>query len=124
MRYLITGGGTGGHIYPALAIADAIKKNDPDCKMLYVGVKGKTEENILKDKVYIEKFEIKFIHSSGLPRRFISDKSLKFLFSIIIGIFQGVGILIRFKPDIIIGTGGKYLTKIKCFILGKSVRRI
>lgn len=106
MKYLITGGGTGGHIYPALAIADAIRKNDPDCKMLYVGVKGKAEENILKDKVNIEKFEIKFIHSSGLPRRFISVKFLKFLFSIKIGIFQGVGILIRFKPDIIIGTGG------------------
>ncbi len=106
MRYLITGGGTGGHIYPALAIAESIKKNDPNCDILYVGVKGKAEENILKDKVYIEIFEIKFIHSSGLPRRFISVKFMKFLFSIIVGIFQGVGILIRFKPDIIIGTGG------------------
>jgi len=106
MKYLITGGGTGGHIYPALAIADAIKKNDPDCKMLYVGVKGKAEENILKDTTNIERFEIKFIHSSGLPRKFISAKFLKFLFSIIIGILQGVGILVTFKPDVIIGTGG------------------
>lgn len=106
MRYLITGGGTGGHIYPALAIADAIRKNDSDSVILYIGVKGKTDEDILKDRIEANKFDVKFVRSSGYPRRFFTFEIFKFIFNLKIGIFNSFIILLKFNPDIIIGTGG------------------
>jgi UDP-N-acetylglucosamine--N-acetylmuramyl-(pentapeptide) pyrophosphoryl-undecaprenol N-acetylglucosamine transferase len=106
MKYLITGGGTGGHIYPALAIVEAIRRNDPDSVILYVGVRGKVDEEILKDKVEAKKFDIKFVRSSGFPRRIFSFKVFKFIFNLKIGISKSFFILLKFNPDIIIGTGG------------------
>ena len=75
MKYMITGGGSGGHIYPALAAAAEIKRNDPDSKILYVGVKSKVD--LIKNKTTT--FDIKFIRSSGLPRNPFTYAFIRFL---------------------------------------------
>ncbi|NMB26736.1 MAG: undecaprenyldiphospho-muramoylpentapeptide beta-N-acetylglucosaminyltransferase, partial [Tissierellia bacterium] len=65
MRYLITGGGTGGHIYPALAIATEIKNRHKDAEILYVG----TKEGLESELVPKEGFDFKTIRVKGMPRR-------------------------------------------------------
>lgn len=101
MKYLISGGGTGGHIYPALAIANEIKKIDKSADILYVGTKTGLESEL------VPKAEINFktIRVKGMPRKinkefFISIKEL------LLGINDARHILNEFKPDIVIGTGG------------------
>ncbi len=106
MKYLIAGGGTGGHIYPAMSIADVIMKNDRSSSIIYVGVKGKSEKDILNNLIQTTRFRIKLIRSSGLPRNLFSVKFLKFIVNLKIGIAQCFSIFISFRPDIIIGTGG------------------
>ena len=106
MKYFITGGGTGGHIYPALAIADVIIKNDPDCHILFVGTKRKADEQILKDKVIEGRLDVTFIRSSGFPRGIHPLKMLSFLWNISPGIFRCIGLIRKYKPDVIVGTGG------------------
>ena len=106
MKYFITGGGTGGHIYPALAIADAIIKKDPDCFIIFVGTERKADRQILKDKVIEGKLDVTFIRSSGFPRGIHPLKMLSFLWNVSLGIFRCIGLLWKYKPDVIIGTGG------------------
>lgn len=65
MKYLITGGGTGGHIYPALAIAKEIKSKDKNADILYVG----TEKGLEAELVPKEGLEFKFIRVKGMPRK-------------------------------------------------------
>lgn len=101
MKYLITGGGTGGHIYPALSIADEIKKNDEKSEILYVGTENSLESELAPKSGY----NFESIRVKGLPRKinkqfFISIKEL------ILGINDSRKIINKFKPDIVIGTGG------------------
>ena len=58
MKVILTGGGTGGHLFPAIAIADSIKKFNPDTKILFVGAEGKIEERLVPENNY-EKLSIK-----------------------------------------------------------------
>ncbi len=100
MRFIITGGGTGGHVYPAIAVARGIIERWPDSKILYIGTKGRTEEKA----VPAAGFEIQFIQAAGLytdPVRFAS-----FLFCNAVGTLQSLRILSKFKPDGVIGSGG------------------
>lgn len=101
MRYLISGGGTGGHIYPALAIADEIKKRDKNAEILYVG----TEEGLEAELVPKAGFKFETVRVEGLPRKINKDFfiSLKELIS---GLGKSRKIIKQFKPDIVIGTGG------------------
>ncbi|MBN1968041.1 MAG: glycosyltransferase [Candidatus Delongbacteria bacterium] len=102
MKYILTGGGSGGHVYPALAIAEKIKKENPNSEFLYVGCKNKIESTIVPGKGY--KFQ--GVNAIGMPP---NKKSIKFLYFITIlfwGILKSSFIVYKYKPDMIIATGG------------------
>ncbi len=101
MKYIITGGGTGGHIYPALSIADEIKKSDKDAEILYVGTKEGLEAQIVPKTGYL----FKTIRVKGLPRR-INKQSFDALITLLKGLKDAKKILKEFRPDYVIGTGG------------------
>lgn len=101
MRYLVTGGGTGGHIYPALAIIMEIKKRDANAEILYVGTKKGMESEIVPR----EGIDFKAIRVNYLPRNFSKDSFIA-LKELIHGIFDSKKILKEYKPDIVIATGG------------------
>lgn len=101
LRVIISGGGTGGHIFPAIAIADTIKKRYPDAKILFVGA----EERMEMEKVPAAGYDIKGIEISGINR-----KNLFSAFSVIWKFWKSLRkaneIIKEFKPDIAIGVGG------------------
>ena len=100
MRVLLTGGGSGGHVNPAIAIADTIKKNQPDAEILFVGVEG-GKESVLVPK---SNYELKYIESQGI-RRSLSPKNIKALYLAVTSPRSSATreILDTFKPDIVIG---------------------
>lgn len=98
---LISGGGTGGHIYPALAIANEIKVRYPDANFLFVGAKDRME----MEKVPQAGYEIKGLWISGIQRKLTVD-NLSFPFKLISSLWKANKIIKQFKPDIAIGTGG------------------
>lgn len=101
MRCIITGGGTGGHIYPALSIANGIKKEFDNPEVLYIGTKSGLEADVVPRAGY----PIQFVHSEGLSRK-LSVKTLKTLAKTFLGVGQAIYIIQKFKPDVVIGTGG------------------
>ncbi|MBU5426794.1 undecaprenyldiphospho-muramoylpentapeptide beta-N-acetylglucosaminyltransferase [Tissierella pigra] len=101
MKYLITGGGTGGHIYPALSIANEIRDKDKTANILYVG----TEKGLESELVPKEGFPFKTIRVKGMPRR-INKESFIALKELLHGINDAKKIINDFKPDVVIGTGG------------------
>jgi len=101
MKYLITGGGTGGHIYPALAIAWEIKNRYKDAQILYVG----TERGLESELVPKEGFEFRTIRVQGMPRKLNID-TLKAIRQMLLGIKDAKRVINEFKPDVVIGTGG------------------
>jgi len=105
----LTGGGTGGHVYPALAIKEIIEKDYPDAEFLYVGVKGKAEEYILNSLEDAARIPLKFIKASGLPRSVSPGKLLFFLKELIQGYIESRRIIAQFDPHLVIATGG-YVT--------------
>ena len=101
LRVIISGGGTGGHIFPALAIAKAIEKKVPDVKFLFVGAKGRME----MEKIPIAGYDIVGLWISGFQRRkFI--KNLLFPIKVLYSIYKANIIIKDFKPHLAIGTGG------------------
>lgn len=98
---LISGGGTGGHIYPAIAIANEIKLRFPDANFLFVGAKDKME----MEKVPQAGYEIRGLWISGIQRKQIA-KNFGFPFKMIDSLWRARRIIRQFKPDIAIGTGG------------------
>lgn len=101
-KYLLTGGGTGGHVYPAIAIADELKRREADTEFLYVGVQGKAEEKIVPARGY----PIAFVTSRGWPGAKLRPAFLMFALSLAWGIFRSIRIIREFKPDVILATGG------------------
>lgn len=101
MKYIISGGGTGGHIYPALAIFDELKKRDPEGEFLYVG----TRDGLEKELAYRAGYDYASVRVRGLPRS-ISIESLKTGIELIKGLIDANKILKEFEPDVVIGTGG------------------
>ena len=101
MKVIMTGGGTGGHIYPAIAIADEIKSRYPDAEIIFVG----TERGMEKDIVPKAGYPIKFITVSGLNRK-NPIKLIKTLKDLNHGLHEAKQIIKEFKPDLVIGTGG------------------
>lgn len=99
MRILITGGGTGGHIYPALAIAHRLRKENH--QILFVGA----EEALDREIITREGFGFRSIPVLPLERRF-SFSILKFGIKFIMGFFQSFPVLLDFRPHLIVGTGG------------------
>lgn len=101
MRVLITGGGTGGHINPALAIAQKVRSADSSNKVLYVGTKNGLESDLVPK----EGFKFKGVTARYLRRK-ISFENVKTLFASLKGVIEAGKIIKEFKPDIVIGTGG------------------
>lgn len=101
MRVIVSGGGTGGHIYPAIAMCQKLEKEIEDIEILYVGIKGKPEERIVKKYGY----QFRPIEAMGLPRK-ISKRLFKSLITNYKGFKEAKKIIKDFKPDLVIGTGG------------------
>lgn len=100
-RVIISGGGTGGHIYPAVAIANEIKARFPDAEILFVGAKGRME----MQKVPVAGYKIEGLWISGIQRK-LSIDNLSFPLKVILSYFKAKKIIKNFKPDIAIGVGG------------------
>ena len=101
MRLLITGGGTGGHVYPALAIARGFMEKYPQGKVLYVG----TEKGLEADIVPKAGLEFKTVTVQALPRK-LSWETVAFGGSFLRGLGQARAILKQFRPNLVVGTGG------------------
>ena len=99
---LLTGGGTGGHVNPALAIAEGIKKRQPNTRFLYVGVRGKAEAIIVERAGY----RLYFVPAVGYPGLRPSWRLLRFVFCLLMGTAKSLGILFQFTPSLIVATGG------------------
>ncbi len=101
MRVLLTGGGTAGHINPAIAIANYIKQQEPDSEFLFVG----TEYGLEKDLVPRCGYNIEFINVMGLKRS-LSIENVKVFINYMKSIKKSGEIVKEFRPDVVIGTGG------------------
>ena len=105
MRIIISGGGTGGHIFPALAIANAIKARHPEAEILFVGAKGRME----MEKVPAAGYTIKGLPIAGLQRQITLHNILLNLllpFKVLASRCKVRSILRSFKPDVVVGVGG------------------
>ena len=101
IRILLSGGGTGGHIFPAIAIADEIKKRFPDAEFLFIGANGKME----MEKVPQAGYKIEGIDIAGIDRgNMLSNLGLPF--KILKSLSKSKGIIKNFAPDFAVGTGG------------------
>lgn len=103
MRYIVSAGGTGGHIFPALSIINKIKKKDKDAKFLYIGTTDRMEKDIVPN-LDIEYIGIKM---NGLSKDI--KKIMSFSVNTVTGINKCKKIMKKFKPDVVIGVGG-YIT--------------
>ncbi|MDO6676415.1 undecaprenyldiphospho-muramoylpentapeptide beta-N-acetylglucosaminyltransferase [Tenacibaculum sp. 1_MG-2023] len=101
INIIISGGGTGGHIYPAIAIANEIKVRYPEANILFVGAKDKME----MEKVPQAGYEIKGLWISGIQRK-LTLKNLMFPFKLVSSLWKAYLIIRKFKPDVAVGTGG------------------
>ena len=101
MNIIVSGGGTGGHIYPAISLIEELKKRDENNKILYVG----TEKGLESSTVPKLGIDFKTIHVRGIPRK-INANSFKALKELFKGLKEANKILKDFKPDLVIGTGG------------------
>jgi UDP-N-acetylglucosamine--N-acetylmuramyl-(pentapeptide) pyrophosphoryl-undecaprenol N-acetylglucosamine transferase len=100
-KVIISGGGTGGHIFPALAIAQALQAIDPTIELLFVGAKGKIEETKVPEAGY----KIKLIDIRGFQRK-LSFENIVNVFRLFKSIIRCRKIIRRFKPDAVVGVGG------------------
>lgn len=101
MRVLMTGGGTGGHVNPALAIANTIKMNDPEAVIEYVGTKKGIENKLVPKAGY----KLHHVEVQGLRRSF-SPANLKAAYLAVTSPRKAKAIIEEFKPDLVVGTGG------------------
>ncbi|MYK40609.1 MAG: hypothetical protein F4049_10370 [Gemmatimonadetes bacterium] len=102
MKYLLTGGGTGGHVYPALAIANEIRQTRVDAEFLYVGHRDRLDAWVVPEQGY----RIRFVRARSFPRTRSLVPLLRFAIALGLGVVQGALILLRYRPQIIISTGG------------------
>ena len=101
-RVILTGGGTGGHVNPALAIAEAIEQKKPNTQFLYVGLRGKAESIIVTRAGY----PIRYVWARGFPGFRPSLDLVRFVFALLVGIMQSFFYIAIFRPGTIVGTGG------------------
>lgn len=100
-KFIISGGGTGGHIYPAIAIANELKMNFPDAQFLFVGANDKME----MQKVPQAGYSIKGLWISGIQRKLTLDNAF-FPLKLVSSLYESYKIIKNFKPHVVIGTGG------------------
>ncbi len=101
INILLSGGGTGGHIYPAIAIANELKQRYPHAKILFVGAKDRME----MEKIPEAGYQIKGLWISGIQRS-LTLKNLSFPFKLMSSLWNARKIVKQFNPDVVIGTGG------------------
>lgn len=101
LKFILSGGGTGGHIYPAVAIADELKKRHPDAEFLFVGAEDRME----MQKVPEAGYRIEGLWIAGLQRKLTMD-NLLFPVKLFSALTKSRKIIRNFKPDVVIGTGG------------------
>ncbi|MDO4726925.1 MAG: undecaprenyldiphospho-muramoylpentapeptide beta-N-acetylglucosaminyltransferase [Porphyromonadaceae bacterium] len=101
MKFLISGGGTGGHIFPAISIANALREVEPNCEILFVGANGRMEMERIPDAGY----NIVGLDIQGLERKKIC-KNFKVVFNFIKSYIKAKSIVHNFAPDVAIGVGG------------------
>jgi len=101
LKFILSGGGTGGHIYPAVAIANELKSRFPDAEFLFVGAKDKME----MQKVPQAGYKIEGLWIAGLQRKLTLQNAM-FPFKLIDSLWKSRKIIKQFKPDVVIGTGG------------------
>lgn len=101
MRLIVSGGGTGGHIYPALSIIKEVKKHEPDSEVLYIGTKKGLENKLVpRENIPFETIEI-----SGFKRSLSLD-NVKTVMRFFSGVQKAKKIIHAFQPDVVVGTGG------------------
>ena len=100
-KIIVSGGGTGGHIFPAIAIANAIKAKYPNTEILFVGAEGKME----MEKVPAAGYKIIGLPIMGLQRR-LTFQNLKFPFKLLASMFKAKKIINDFQPHVVVGVGG------------------
>jgi len=100
-KFILSGGGTGGHIYPAIAIANELKLRFPTAEILFVGAKDKME----MQKVPQAGYAIKGLWIAGLQRKLTLQNAM-FPFKLLNSLWESRKIIKEFKPDVVIGTGG------------------
>lgn len=103
-KYIFTGGGTGGHLFPLIAVAEKLLEIEPDADLLFIGNSGKIESRVLPSLGY----NFKSLNLSGLPRR-ISAGALLFPFKFLFAFVKALCLCIKFRPDVTIGSGA-YVT--------------
>lgn len=101
IRVLLAAGGTGGHVYPAIAIADAVKSLSSESDVLFVGTRDRMEWQTVPDAGY----DIKSVWISGFHRR-LTPQNLLFPVKLAVSLIQSFSILKRFKPDVVVACGG------------------
>jgi UDP-N-acetylglucosamine--N-acetylmuramyl-(pentapeptide) pyrophosphoryl-undecaprenol N-acetylglucosamine transferase len=101
-RVMLSGGGTGGHVNPALAIAESIRRREPGAKFCYLGVRGKAEAVIVRRAGY----PLHFVSSTGFPGLRPSLGTLRFLVRLSAGVAQSAVLLLWFCPRWVVATGG------------------
>ena len=101
LKFILSGGGTGGHIYPAIAIANELKSRFPDAEFLFVGAKDKME----MQKVPQVGYKIEGLWIAGLQRKLTLQNAM-FPFKLISSLWKSRSIIMEFKPNVVIGTGG------------------
>ena len=101
MRIIVSGGGTGGHIYPAVTIANQIKEKQPDAEIIFVGTKEGLECEIVPRYGY----PIEFIEVAGFQRKLSLD-TIKSAFKLLAGLIDALKLIRKIKPDLVVGTGG------------------
>ena len=99
---IISGGGTGGHIHPALAIADEIRKRYPSCTIKFVGALGRMEMS----KVPAAGYDIDGLWITGIERKITSLRNLSFPFKLISSLLKAGRLIRSYKPQVVIGVGG------------------
>ncbi|HCA83442.1 MAG TPA: UDP-N-acetylglucosamine--N-acetylmuramyl-(pentapeptide) pyrophosphoryl-undecaprenol N-acetylglucosamine transferase, partial [Flavobacteriales bacterium] len=100
-KMLISGGGTGGHIFPAIAIANAVKKRYPDVEILFVGAEGRME----MEKVPAAGYKIAGLRIQGMPRK-VTLKWFSFFRDLLRSMVKARRIMKEFNPDVVVGVGG------------------
>jgi len=101
LKIIISGGGTGGHIFPAIAIANILKKKIPNISILFVGAKGRMK----MEKVPAAGYEIIGLNISGLQRR-LTIKNLLVPFKLLGSLYKARKIIKQFSPDVVVVVGG------------------
>ena len=100
--YFVTGGGTGGHIYPAVAVGFSLQKETDTDKVYYVGNPDNLEKKIAEDKVFDDFLPVNI---TALPRTFSFD-FIKWSFKLACATVKSIGYILKYHPNLIFGTGG------------------